>query len=354
MPFDPLQLLLEMEAEMIDNMTALLASGAVASAEWQAGKLAEVGALRQMNQATVEKYLTEIQDNLYDYYVQAGTDSVLGANIPGLSDVLPEGVSSTLAMTWKIWETQTMNQLKDLGMTLIDGAQTTYINIVYKSAAKMLIGDTTLREAVAETATGWLDAGLKGLTSTRRLADGSVVEVNWSLEGYAQMVLRSNERMMLTATQNQAFDKYDVDLVEISSHLGARELCAPYQGKVFSRSGRSSQFPALSSTSYGQIAGLFGINCGHSMYAYNPSVGKTFDTYKKAENGQAYADSQTQRRLEREIRAAKREQSAAGIDPGGDAAKRAGAKVRQAQANMRDFIDETDRTRHYDREKIYK
>ena len=55
MAFDPLTLLLEMESEITDNMTRLLAAGSLPSAEWQAGKLAEVGALRAQNVETVEK-----------------------------------------------------------------------------------------------------------------------------------------------------------------------------------------------------------------------------------------------------------------------------------------------------------
>lgn len=345
MPFDPLQLLLEMESEMTDNMTALLSRGAVESAAWQAEKLAEVGALRAMNISTVENYLSKINDNLYTYYQQAGTDAVMASNIPGLSDVLPAGVSATLAQTWKIWETQTMNTLKTLGMTLIDGSQTTYIQIVYKSAARMLSGGLTLRQAIADTATKWLENGIPALTDKAGR--------NWSVEGYAQMVLRSNERQMLTATQNAAFDEFDVDLVEISSHLGARELCAPYQGKVYSRSGRSSKFPALSSTSMGEIAGIFGINCTHTMYAYNPAVGKTFDTYGKKENESAYDNSQQQRYYERQIRKAKRELSTTKISGDDTLIARAKSKVSAAQSNMRKFIDTTNRTRHYDREKVY-
>lgn len=344
-PFDPLQLLLEMESEIIDNMTAYLARGSLASAEWQAQKLLEVGALRAENVKTVEKYIAEIQANLYQYYQTIGTDAALSSGIPGLSDVLPEGVSTTLARTWLIWEQQTMNQLKTLGMTLIQESQTTYIQIVYKSAAKMLAGATTLRGATAETASLWLKNGIPALVDKAGR--------EWSVEGYAQMVLRSNERQVMTESQEAAFNEYDIDLVEISSHLGARERCAPYQGRVYSRSGLSTKFPALSKTSKGEIAGLFGANCGHSMYAYNPAVGKTYKPYPVKENENAYQASQQQRLLERNIRKAKREAQAASIDKGGVAEKRAQAKVREAQANMRKFIDESGRTRRRDREQIY-
>ena len=94
--FDPLELLLEMESEITENMTRLLARGALESAEWQAAKLAEVGALRADNIATVEKYLREVRAGLLEYYATIGAGAVTEAGIPGLSSVLPAGVSTTL------------------------------------------------------------------------------------------------------------------------------------------------------------------------------------------------------------------------------------------------------------------
>lgn len=345
MPFNPLELLLSMEQEITDNMTRLLAKGADASAEWQAAKLSEVGALRAVNTETVEKYLREIQAGLDEYYRKAGTAAVLNSNIPGLSDVLPETTAANLARVWWVWENATMNSLRNLGMTLIDSAQSTYLNIVYKSTAKMLAGATTLREAIAETATKWLDNGLTGLVDKAGR--------NWSVEAYAQVVLRSNETQVIWASQEVAFESYGVDLVEISSHIGARPKCAPYQGKVYSRSGSSSKYPPLSSTSIGEPDGIRGCNCGHDIYAYNPGAGKTYKPYGKKENDAAYENSQEQRRLERGIRKAKRRASAAGIAPGSDAEKRAKAKVSAAQAKMREFIADSGRSRRYDREQIY-
>lgn len=339
--FDPLQLLLEMEAEMTENMTRLLARGSLDSAEWQAQKLSEVGALKIRNTETVEKYLAELEKELPDYYKSLGGKALTQA---GLYDTAVNA-SPSLLLTWQIWETQTMNQFKRLGMALITEAQTIYIQIVYKSTARMLAGDLTLREAIAKTAAEWLDNGIPALVDK--------ADRNWSVEAYAQTVLRSNERQVMTATQNQAFNENDIDLVEISSHAGARPLCAPYQGKIYSRSGRSTKYPALSETSMGEIAGLFGINCGHYMTAYFPSVGKTFDTYSKKENDKAYENSQRQREIERQIRNAKRRESIANINANSTEALRAKKNVSDAQQRMRDFLSDTGGVRRYDREQIY-
>lgn len=345
MPFDPLELLLDLESEIIDNMTRLLDRGAVESAAGQMEKLADLGALRLVNTATVEKYLNEIAEGLPEYYEKLGESALDKSGVLGLSDVPSSGFSATLAATYKLWETQTLNTLKTLGMTLIDESQTTYIQIVYKSAAKMLSGATTLRQAIAETSSEWLAEGIPALVDKagRR----------WSVEGYSQVVLRSNEGAMTRAVQNAAFDEFDVDLVEITSHMGARPLCAPYQGRVFSRSGKSSKYPPLSSTTIGQPAGLFGCNCHHDPIRFDPAVGQTYPHYNEAENAKAYEASQKQRYYERQIRQRKKDLSLAKLSGDEKGIARAKNNLSNAQGRMREFIKDSGNTRHYDREQIY-
>ena len=357
MPFDPLELLLDMELEIIDNMTRLLDKGAVESAAWQMEKLADLGALRLVNTATVEKYLNEIAEGLPEYYEKLGESALEKSGVLGLSDVPSSGFSATLAATYKLWETQTLNTLKTLGMTLIDESQTTYIQIVYKSAAKMLSGATTLRQAIAETSSEWrkqiIAEEAAGVLKDGIPAFKDKAGRRWSVEGYSQVVLRSNEGAMTRAVQNAAFDEFDVDLVEITSHMGARPLCAPYQGRVFSRSGKSSKYPPLSSTTIGQPAGLFGCNCHHDPIRFDPAVGQTYPHYNEAENAKAYEASQKQRYYERQIRARKKDLSLAKLSGDEKVIARAKNNMSNAQGRMREFIKDSGNTRHYDREQVY-
>lgn len=91
------------------------------------------------------------------------------------------------------------------------------------------------------------------------------------------------------------------------------------------------------------------INCGHFPIPMVPGVSiphaEEF-VQPKAENDKLYAESQEQRALERKIRAAKR------VVEMGDDSKEAKQRVRDAQAQMREFINRTGRTRRYDREQI--
>lgn len=60
----------------------------------------------------------------------------------------------------------------------------------------------------------------------------------------------------------QRMDEWEWDLVFVDAHFGARPTHALWQGKVYSRSGRSTEYPPLvESTGYGTVTGLCGANC---------------------------------------------------------------------------------------------
>ncbi|WP_238594764.1 phage minor capsid protein, partial [Caenibacillus caldisaponilyticus] len=176
----------------------------------------------------------------------------------------------------------------------------------------------------------------------------------WSTEAYVNMVTRTMVTRISNDMQTARFQEYGVDLVEISSHADSRPSHIPFQGRIYSISGKSKKYPPLSETGYGTIEGIGGINCRHVLYPYIPGVTKKrFEPYNATESKRIYAESQKQRYLERRIREAKREKAmmeAMGDDEG---AKLAAAKVRERQAVMREFIKQTDRTRRYNREQIY-
>lgn len=98
------------------------------------------------------------------------------------------------------------------------------------------------------------------------------------------------------------------DLILVSSHFDARPTHQVWQGKIYSLSGNSKKYPEFySSTGYGTIEGLCGINCRHTIMIYYPGVTRNpFKRYNKPANKKRYESSQKQRKLEREIRKTRR------------------------------------------------
>lgn len=67
----------------------------------------------------------------------------------------------------------------------------------------------------------------------------------WTLSRYSEMLARTHTiRASNEALINRA-GQFDVDIVQISTHFGACHLCTPYEGKIYSISGQSKQYPKL-------------------------------------------------------------------------------------------------------------
>lgn len=156
-------------------------------------------------------------------------------------------------------------------------------------------------------------------------------------------------------------DEYGADLIMVSSKAASRPLCYPWQGKVLSRSNRAGTVEDLdgkkievipmNATSYGQPAGLFGINCGHFSSPFFPGMSKVRgEPPTKKENAKQYADSQRQDALERKIRKANLMVATAKAAGNADALDKAKQKQSAAKAEMTAFLDETGRTRRKSRE----
>lgn len=169
-----------------------------------------------------------------------------------------------------------------------------------------------------------------------------------------------------TAMQMQTAraDELGVDLVETTAHAGARPSHAEWQGRIFSRSGRSRKYPNfVSSTGYGTGEGLGGWNCSHSFRpyvegmprAYSRELLREYEAEDYEYNGRKmteYEALQRQREIERNIRRWKREKQAIAAI-GGDTSE-AAAKLKQWNGTQKDFLEQTGLKRQRSREAVPK
>lgn len=228
--------------------------------------------------------------------------------------------------------------------------------ILNKNAMSVAIGaearTTALRSAISQLAqlgiTGYIDRAGH----------------HWSPEAYINMDIRTTVHNAAIQGQQARSADYNVTTFQISSHPGARPLCAPYQGKFYSWDGTSGtvhdlygnayHYEGIQTTSYGEPAGIFGINCGHfpQTFVDGYNVPRYEPTEDEAENARLYALSQQQRKLERDIRHAKTE--ALCYDAAGDKeafAKKA-AQIKQKNAQYKEFCAENGRTPRMDRAQV--
>jgi len=82
----------------------------------------------------------------------------------------------------------------------------------------------------------------------------------WTLPRYSEMLARTHlVRANNEATVNRSAE-FGVDIMEVSDHGTTTPICIPYEGKKFSISGKSKDYPLLTNTP------PFHPNCKHSLY----------------------------------------------------------------------------------------
>lgn len=352
----PVNLLYAAESEILTDIARLLKGGHLASADWKMERLRFLGTLTNKAAATLRKYRDAIENGTATAVEEAAMQALLGSEATfkkakdsgaTLKDALPLSADPTIKGTISAWQNTAKSQINLAMATMLEKSSQVYVDTLNRVTSQVLVGAMSGREALVRAVKEWSQRGIPSIIDKAGR--------QWSTEAYANMVIRSNTRRVTTEVQMERAKEYGVDLIEISAHAGARPLCEPYQGRIFSLSGSSEKYPAFSSTSYGEPAGLFGINCGHMQYPFFEGLSRqTYaPTEDKEENDRIYQESQTQRELERSIRAAKREldvMQALGDQVG---TKEARQLVRDRQAALRDFIERTGRTRRRGREQVY-
>lgn len=159
----------------------------------------------------------------------------------------------------------------------------------------------------------------------------------------------------------------DCDLVEVTSHFGARPSHADWQGGIYSISGRARGYSGLAeATGYGSGDGLCGWNCRHNFYPFFEGISKPLGNPHDAKESEEYYNAtQKQRTYERKIRKSKRQVEAnrAAMEATTDKdlkalleqdKRAAQARLADIQSQLDKFCKENDLYRRRERESIAK
>ena len=347
------------------------------TAAWEIQKLSELGQLTAENAAIINKYIKAMPQEIRDTMEETRREALdqIEKQLDKAAKkgyVTPPERDSTVDVLAE-YSQQAANKLNLVNTTMLQSSVEQYERLVALTDAEYLrlMGQREATQEILNQAAGNVAVGVETRKTAlqraiRRISEEGLTGFydkagrSWSPEAYVNMDIRTTvHNVAIQSVKNRMAD-YNTTVFQVSAHAGARPLCYPYQGKLYSwdntegdieiGTGSTMHYKPINSTSYGQPAGLFGINCGHSPIPIIPGLtiphAQDF-VQPKEENDKAYAESQEQRALEREIRAAKR-----AVEMGDDS-KEAKDRVKEAQAAMREFIDRTGRTRRYDRESLY-
>jgi AraC-like DNA-binding protein len=351
---------------VIRDIARRLAGLNYASAAWQVQRLIEAGKLYEDILAELAQISGKSETVLQRIFQEAGVTALRFDDMiyrqAGL-EPLPLNLSPAITEALVVGLQRTAGAMRNLTATTAISGQEAFINAADLAYMQISTGafdyNTAIREAVKQVASD----GLQVIHFSGHRDKLDVAIRRTVLTGVNQTVGEMTERRA---------DEMEVDLVQTSAHVGARnkgdvpENHEMWQGRTFTRGKdpKNAGYPNFYDvTGYGTGVGLAGFNCRHSHYPFFKGI--SVEAYSRVDldhfsarmvtyndKEMTYYDAtQEQRRIEREIRKAKRE--AAALEAAGRDNTTEQAHIKALQARMRDFLDQTGLQRQRVREQIY-
>ena len=337
---------------LLDIVRRLKKVGKLTStAAWQAQRLVESGKTYEEILEKLSKLTSLSEKELGKMFKEAGVRSIAFDNkILIDAGLLPANMNLSPAML----------RLLEVGLQKTSG---TLRNLTSTTA---VTGEQAFIEALdlayMHVASGTMSYGQAIKMAVKKIANRGIEVLNYP-SGRKDKIDVAVRRAVLTGVSQTAGEitwqnilDNDIDLIETSAHIGARnkgdvpENHEKWQGRVFTRKANPKYPDFLTTTGYGTVTGLCGINCRHSFYPYfegsprnyNEETLKEYREKTVTYNGKTmsfYEATQVQRKLERAIRAKKREVNA--LEVLGEDNSIEVREVKDLQRQMREFIRQT-------------
>lgn len=282
-----------------------------ATAKWQLEKAQAVGLLQGDVKGYLASALEESRSEINDLFREAAVKSIstddsiyAKVGVAPISIFKSDNMKSIILQGTK----DTAQLLRNFTKTTATVADMALYNSLDKAYLLTQIGAYDYNRAIRQAVNDLAKQGMRRVAYPSGHIDTAETAVR-------RAVLTSLNQ---TCAELQLYRAEDVgcDLVEVTSHMGARPSHAEWQGGIYSISGKKKGYKSFrDETGYGTGDGLCGWNCRHSFFPYYEGLsGRSFaatDTRKSiAENEKVYNLTQKQRYYERQIRAAKAECSA--------------------------------------------
>ena len=335
----------ELETRILEDISRRIAENhymMTSTAEYQLRKLEELG----VTMSEIEQYISETL-NITEAKVKqiindAAYQSVKNDNeIAEKSGIKPP--YHNLTQTILLGIVATNNEIRNICGSMASTANKMFEHALDQAYLSVSSGAFSMSEAV-KTAVN--DLGKKGIawidypTGAHRRADSAI-----------RNALRTGINQTAARCQEQNLDELGCNLVETTSHMGARPDHAVWQGRLFWRkhpvSGLENFYEA---TKYGTGAGLCGWNCRHNFFP-NFNGKSSYVQYSEEENRKQYELEQQQRYNERKIREWKRRKA---VNQAGNVdCTKEKQKIREWQKRQRELLKaHPDMKRNYAREMI--
>lgn len=304
----------QIEAEMLDLVTRKLIEGDISG---QASQTALIS-LSQSNAQGLLAVLNKHKREIDEAVAEEVTNSLRRSDADDLARI-KRGMGVELESITTRQMAVTVAGIRDIlareNLAMVQSAQTAFLNEASWAITQVNTGMMTTERALHVAVRRLEKHGLT-LVSYRNTETGRQTVRNKVDVAIRRHICTQIHQASIRRTE-QVLDDAGVELVEVSSHGGARPSHAKWQGKVYSRNGdkvidgvKYKDFKTA--CNWGDVAdGIGGANCRHSYAAWFPGMKRMYEHEPEHPSGlsndEVYELTQKQRAMERGIREAKRE-----------------------------------------------
>lgn len=254
---------IQVPAAKINKIKAKAANGSIiSSTEWARARKEVNEAYREIDKLYIA-YSESAIPKSYKIKVEAEIKRMKRITIPVVRKKIPNIVIDSRFHKGAI-KVLTDQTILDMTTTVLEGQKMT--QGLLRRTQQAIVTEQKLNLTIAE---GLSETGTIQGTKNRilvelknQLSEPYVLKAGskrYKAETYAEMLTRTRTReAQSVATTNVAAD-VGSDLVQVDSHNTTTPICIPYEGKIFSISGRDPDFPPL------QDIPPFHPNCEHNI-----------------------------------------------------------------------------------------
>lgn len=295
----------EEAGELEDELLAAMAGAVAALLEGDAPEWHEVNASASSLRAELNAIASRHERPMRDA-ARSDVERESEVNVEALRGVAGADASPN-AMTAAKAAHEAADDVSKVPQAMAQDASRRYLEEAYRAALEARAGKHR-PDAVSDAVRRLGERGISCSTYTDR--NGRLYRVPVDV-GVRRMIETKAMQMMSDQTLEVAAATGQ-DLVEVSSHIGARPSHAEWQGRVYSLSGKSPKYPKFEDACNvgDMVRGIFGWNCRHHIAIYVEGTQRRWqrDPAKDAgvSNEEAYAARSQQRRYENQIRKLKR------------------------------------------------
>ena len=350
----------KIEADLLRNIASRLDVDEIdgGTLEWHTRKLDELGMLSSENVKVIAKYSGKTEKEVKELLKKSGYDNIeekafKEAYKIGTLDKKPVSLMKSEALK-TILNTSIDNSIDSLNLvntTALESANEEYLRIINQVFLETSQGIYDYASSVRKATTKLAEKGITGATYMR--TDGT--HIRRTLESAVRMQLLTSNNQCMSKMQEERAKEWGSNLVEVSSHMGARPSHAEWQGKIYQLEGSSAKYPNFyQATGYGTVTGLCGVNCRHTFYPYLEGVSEpSYKHYNLNENKEQYEREQRQRLLERRVRVEKQKIIMAEENNDKIMLEKASTKLKERRADLKKFLEQNNLMQDSSREFTY-